>query len=232
MKQLGLSFLFLISATAWTADSHIENFEAETVGAEPKSFAAAVGNWTIGVEGQNKVLVVDGSKWEEGKASANIADKAKLIYGERYAEFLDNVKTYAYFPFAVYKAVDSFSSGEIEFRFKPMNGRIDQGAGILFNLKQNGDYLTVRANALENNLVLFKYVKGKRSAVKWVKNVPTPTRKWQTLKVMVDGKNVKGYLDGKLYLEHTLPEPVSGKIGVWSKADSVIYFDGYKVTSK
>ena len=36
--------------------------------------------------------------------------------------------------------------------------------------------------------------------------------------------------DGKLYLEHTLPAPVSGRIGVWSKADSVVYFDDYRVT--
>jgi len=46
----------------------------------------------------------------------------------------------------------------------------------LFNLKPNGDYLTVRANPLENNLVLWKFEKGKRSSVKWIRNTPTPTR--------------------------------------------------------
>ena len=52
--------------------------------------------------------------------------------------------------------IDDFREGEISMRFKPLEGRIDQGAGILFNLKPNGDYLTVRANALENNLVLWQ----------------------------------------------------------------------------
>ena len=51
----------------------------------------------------------------------------------------------------------------------------------------------------------------------------------QDLKVRITGAKVEGYLNGKLYLEHTLPAPVSGKIGVWSKADSVVYFDDYRV---
>ncbi|HWZ68370.1 MAG TPA: hypothetical protein VNW89_11115 [Stellaceae bacterium] len=44
----------------------------------------------------------------------------------------------------------------------------------------------------------------------------------------MSGAKVEAYLNGKLYLEHTLPAPVSGKIGVWSKADSVVYFDDYR----
>jgi hypothetical protein len=131
------------------------DFSNETVGAEPKSFLAVVGYWSIGAEGDNKFLVVDGRRWKEGQPAANLADKARAIYGERYAEFLDNVQAYAYFPYAVAQGIDDFRGGEISFRFKPVAGRIDQGAGILFNLKPNGDYLLVRANALENNLVLF-----------------------------------------------------------------------------
>jgi hypothetical protein len=47
--------------------------------------------------------------------------------------------------------------------------------------------------------------------------------------VRISGSKVEGYLNGKLYLEHTLPAPVSGRIGVWSKADSVVYFDDSRV---
>jgi hypothetical protein len=210
----------------------VDDFSGETVGPEPTSFVPAVGNWLIGADGNNKVLVVDGRKWSEGQASAGLADKARELYGERYAEFLDNVKAYAYFPFAVFKDLQDFKEGEISLRFKPIAGRIDQGAGILFNLKPNGDYLIVRANALENNLVLFQYVRGKRSSVKWIRNTPTATQQWHDLKVDVSGNAVKGYLDGKLYLEHTLASAVSGKVGVWSKADSFVYFDDFKVRPK
>ena len=224
---LGLTALLL---RADAGQSLKVEFSNDTVGAEPKSFLSVVGIWRIEAEGNKKVLAVDGTQWKEGQTAAGVADKARALYGDRYAEFLDRVQAYAYFPYTVAKDVDDFRGGEIAVRFEGISGRIDQGAGILFNLKTNGDYLTVRANPLENNLVLWKFEKGKRSSVKWIRNTPTPTRQWHDLKVRVAGNKVEGYLDGKLYLEHTLPEPVTGRIGLWSKADSYVYFDGYTVT--
>ncbi len=208
------------------------DFSKETVGAPPQTFTAAVGNWIIGSDGDNTVLVVDGRKWKRGIASAGLADKARALYGERYAEFLDNVTAYAYFPFSVAGGVDNFARGEITVRFKAIAGRIDQGAGILFDLKPNGDYYALRANPLENNLVLWRYKRGRRSSVSWVRHVNTPTRKWHTLKLIVDGSQVKGFVNGKQYLAKRLPAPVSGKVGLWTKADSVVYFDDYRVNAR
>jgi hypothetical protein len=208
------------------------DFSTETVGAEPKSMTPVVGVWTVAQDGDNKVLMVDGSRWKQGQPAANIADKARALYGDRYAEFLDNVQSFAYYPYAVAKDIGDFREGEISMRFKPLAGRIDQGAGILFNLKTNGDYLIVRANALENNLVLFQFKNGKRSPVKWIRNTPTATQQWHTLKVRITGKKMEGFLDDKLLLEHELPEAVSGRVGVWSKADSVVYMDDYVVAPK
>ena len=128
-----------------------------------------------------------------------------------------------------FKIVDNFRDGEISVRFKGISGRIDQGAGILFNLRPNGDYLTIRANPLENNLVLWKFEKGKRSSVVWIRNTPTPTRQWHELKVRTAGTKLDGYLNGKRFLQHTWSEPMSGRVGLWSKADSHVYFDDYTV---
>jgi ABC-2 type transport system permease protein len=199
----------------------------EAAGAEPKGLIPVVGVWRIENDGGKKLLAVDGRQWKEGQSSAGIADKARALYGERYAEFLDRVQAYAYYPYVVAKDVEDFKNGEITVRFEGLSGRIDQGAGILFNLKPNGDYLTIRANCLENNLVLWKFEKGRRSQVKWIRNTPTASRQWHDLKVRIAGDKVEGYLDGKLYLEHTLPEPVSGRIGLWSKADSYMHFDDF-----
>jgi hypothetical protein len=203
---------------------------ATDVGREPAAFAAMVGTWRCDMDGDNAVLAVDGRKWKEGQSAARVADKARALYGERYAEFLDNVTAFAYFPYAVARNVTDFTSGEITLRFKPLEGRIDQAAGIVFDVKPNGDYLTLRGNALENNLVLFQFKKGKRSPVKWIKNTPTSTKTWHDLKLKVTGKKVEGFLDGKLLLEHELAAPVSGKVGVWSKADSFVYIDDFTVT--
>src|SRR6266705_2414610 len=224
------AFLFIASA-AFAQQQVKVNFSNETVGAEPKAFLSVVGIWRVEQEGAKKVLAVDGRQWKEGQSSAGVADKARALYGDRYAEFLDRVQAYAYFPYAVAKDVSDFRNGEISVRFEGISGRIDQGAGILFNLKPNGDYLTVRANPLENNLVLWKFERGRRSSVEWVRNTPTASRQWHDLKVRIAGNKVEGYLDGKLYLQHTLPQPVSGKIGLWSKADSYMHFDDFTVVA-
>ena len=225
----GAIVLAATAAPALAAEPTTIDFSNETVGAEPKSLLPVVGFWRIENDSGKKVLSVDGRQWKEGQSSAGIADKARALYGERYAEFLDRVQVYAYFPYVVAPKVENFTDGEITVRFEGLSGRIDQGAGILFNLKPNGDYLTIRANCLENNFVLWKFENGKRSSVKWVRNTPTVTRQWHDLRVRISGTKVEGYLDGKLYLEHTLAQPVSGRIGLWSKADSHMYFSDYTV---
>ena len=238
-KSFGLASVAMAGETANPTANDINqkgqtlfDFSTETVGASPTTFTPAVGNWIIGSDDNNKVLVVDGRKWKRGIASAGLADKARALYGERYAEFLDNVTAYAYYPFAVAGNVENFTGGEISVRFKGVAGRIDQGAGILFDLKPNGDYYALRANPLENNLVLWRYKHGKRSSVTWVRNVNTPSHKWHTLKMTVDGNLVKGYVNGKQYMAERLPVPVSGKVGLWTKADSVVYFDDYLVNAR
>jgi len=204
-------------------------FSAEKVGESPKTFVPVVGNWRIGKDGDNLVLIVDGTNWSKGQTAAGIADRARTLYGERYAEFLDNVKAFAYFPYAVAVGCDDFRQGEITMRFKTIAGKIDQGAGILFNLKPNGDYLALRANPLENNLVLWKFERGKRSSAKWIKGTPTSSKEWHELKLTVNGPKIAGYIDRKHLLDHTLDKNVAGRVGIWSKADSVVYFDDYTV---
>ncbi len=161
------SFAFLAKPTAAEQPTKID-FSNETVGAEPKALVAVVGIWRVESEGGKNVLAVDGRQWKEGQSSAGVADKARALYGERYAEFLDRVQAYAYFPYTVAKDVEDFRGGEITVRFEGLSGRIDQGAGILFNLKPNGDYLALRANCLENNLVLWKFEKGKVPSGLWL----------------------------------------------------------------
>ena len=224
-----LGFALLLPPVAAEQPKKID-FSNETVGAEPKSLVAVVGIWRIESEGGKNVLAVDGRQWKEGQSSAGVGDKARALYGERYAEFLDRVQAYAYYPYSVAKDVEDFRGGEITVRFEGLSGRIDQGAGILFNLKPNGDYLALRANCLENNLVLWKFEKGKRSSPSWVRNAPASSKQWHDLKVRISGTKVEGYLDGKLYLEYTLPATVSGRIGLWSKADSYMHFADYTVT--
>ncbi len=91
-----LGFVLLISPVVAEPPTKID-FSNEAVGAEPKSLVAVVGIWRIENDGGKNVLAVDGRQWKEGQSSAGVADKARTLYGERYAEFLDRVQAYAYY---------------------------------------------------------------------------------------------------------------------------------------
>lgn len=203
----------------------------ERSGRDSTRFLAVVGNWSIVDDGGTKVLGVDGRQWLRGQPAGGLAQNARAIYGSRHEEFIDNVKAFAYFPYAVAKDVDDFHDGTISMRFKLVAGQLDSCAGILFNLKPSGDYLTVRFNGKEDNVVLWTFLKGKRSFVKkGTENVPLQLNTWHALEISVKGTNLQASLDGKHLLDYTLAEPVSGRVGVWSKTDSVSYFDQYTVT--
>jgi len=182
-------------------------------------------------DGGTKVLGVDGRQWLRGQPAGGLAQNARAIYGSRHEEFIDNVKAFAYFPYAVAKDVDDFHDGKISMRFKLVAGQLDQCAGILFNVKPNGDYLAIRFNGKEDNLVLWKFVTGKRSFVKkGAHDVKLKLREWHRMKVVTGGKTVRGYLDDELLIEYDWTEAIDGKIGLWSKTDSVSQFADYVVT--
>jgi hypothetical protein len=220
------------SAAASPAGSpSVETFDAYAVGAPAPSFEGVVGDWYVAEEAGARGLKVDGGKWRNGTPSANLADQAKRLYGDRYAEFLDGVKAFAFFPFAVWQHEPPSGDMRISVRFYPLAGKIDQAAGIAFAISPDGTYLGIRANALEDNVLYFRVAKGHRTVIDDIRNVPTPTKTWHTFDVELRGKNVKAHLDGRERFEKTLDAAPVGRIGLWSKADSQVLFDDFKVES-
>src|SRR5689334_20754049 len=124
IRTIGVSGAALIACLTGTATAEPlkVDFSNDTVGADASSFVNVVGVWRIETDGGNKVLAVDGRQWKEGQTAAGIADKARTLYGERYAEFLDRVQAFAYFPYTVAKDVADFRNGEISLRFKGISG--------------------------------------------------------------------------------------------------------------
>ncbi len=224
---MAAGIFFLVSAGISGEKPGIVNFDNDVVGGPAKTFSSFVGTWYIDRDDNNVVYAVDGRKWMRGTMSAGIADKAKALYGDRYAEFLDNLTAYKYFPLTIYQGINSFNGGRISVRFKALSGRIDQAAGIAFNIKPNGDYLVIRANPLENNMVAFKMKRGHRSVVQWIRNIPIESKKWYTLKVVIKGDKAEGYLNDKKYISFQAEGQIDGKIGLWSKSDSYMIFDDF-----
>jgi hypothetical protein len=226
---LGLS-LALGSALQGQASKKI-TVATEAAGKEPHAFLPMVGSWVVTKEGNRNVLFIDGRAWKRGQPAGGLADKARAIYGARNEEFIESIKAFAYYPIAVVRDVENFTNGDISVRFQMIGGTLDRCAGILFNVKPNGDYLTVRFNGTEDNVVLWTFNNGVRKFVKRAPELaPLELGTWHTLRISVHGTELKGYLDDKLMLEYTLTEPVSGKVGVWSKTDSMTEFDDFTVT--
>jgi hypothetical protein len=204
-------------------------FDGDAIGGPAAGIEAVVGDWSVVEREGVRGLMVDGSRWRSGEASASIADQAQRLYGDRYAEFLDGVRAYAFFPLAVVTAAPPAGDMRISVRFFPIDGRIDQGAGIAFAIQADGSYLGVRANALEDNALFFRVERGRRSILETIRGVETTTRTWHTLGLELRGRHVSASLDEHGFFEHDLDAAPTGHVGLWSKADSQVLFDDLRI---
>jgi hypothetical protein len=116
-----------------------------------------------------------------------------------------------------------FSDVDVSMKFKPISGREDASGGIVFRFIE-GRYYLVRANALEDNFRLYYYDRGRRQIA--TARVKAPTLgQWHTVRLVAVGERVQAWLDGTLYLDQRDSRFKVGKVGLWTKADSVTAFD-------
>lgn len=126
----------------------------------------------------------------------------------------------------------SFKDLDLSVKFKAVAGEVDRAAGLVFRLKDANNYYIVRANALEDNYRLYHVVNGSRKQFAGA-NFKVTSGEWHELKVECTGNKIICYYDGAKKIEATDDTfRDAGKIGLWTKADSVTYFDDLKVTAK
>lgn len=132
----------------------------------------------------------------------------------------------------VVKEGTSLTDGFVEVKFKPISGEEDQAAGVVWRFKDASNYYVTRANALENNVSIYYVQDGKRKTIKYVDardfggNVKVGA--WHTLRVEFKGQKATVLLDGKKAIEIE-DDHISGagRVGLWTKADSVTAFDDF-----
>jgi hypothetical protein len=117
----------------------------------------------------------------------------------------------------------------VTLRFKPISGKTDQAAGIIARVQNKDNYYILRANALEANVNLYKYAGGQRSGIK-DGGARVAAGLWQELRLEVSGDRLRGSLNGQLVVEATDSTYKAGRVGLWTKADSVTCFDDVVVT--
>lgn len=117
--------------------------------------------------------------------------------------------------------------GWVQVRFKAVSGREDQAGGVVWRWKDSDNYYVARANVLENNVSLYYTKGGTRSTIKYT-DAPVPANTWHVLRVEFKGRHIRVSLNGKVYIEEDDQRIAGpGKVGVWTKADSVTLFDDF-----
>src|SRR5215468_6538515 len=117
----------------------------------------------------------------------------------------------------------------LSVKCKPVAGKGDQGCGLVFRYTDADNYYVTRANALEDNVRLYHVVKGRRvQFAGW--NGKVKSGVWHDLAVEAVGNHFEVSFDGKKVIDakdETFAD--AGRVGVWTKADSIIYFDDLSV---
>jgi hypothetical protein len=127
----------------------------------------------------------------------------------------------------------SIEDGFLEVSFKAIAGSNDRAAGVVWRARDANNYYVVRANALEDNVVLYKTVNGVRSALDIVGRkggygvaVPVPANRWHSLRIEFKGSRFSASYNGNpLFEVEDSTFRNAGKLGLWTKADSVTLFD-------
>jgi len=126
----------------------------------------------------------------------------------------------------------SFKDLELSVRFKAVSGEVDRAGGLVFRLKDANNYYIVRANALEDNYRLYHVINGSRRQFAGA-NFKVTAGEWHELRVEAVGNKFICYYDGAKKIEATDDTfKDAGKVGLWTKADSVTYFDDLKVVAR
>ena len=126
----------------------------------------------------------------------------------------------------------SIKDGFVEVKFKAISGKEDQAGGVVWRAKDANNYYVARANALEDNVTIYHTINGRRTEKKRA-DLKVATNQWHTLRVEFQGSHFVVTLNGQKALEwddQTFRD--AGKVGVWTKADSVTLFDDFAYASK
>jgi hypothetical protein len=123
---------------------------------------------------------------------------------------------------------EEYGDVDVSVKGKAISGKGDQGIGLVFRFRDPQSYYVVRANALEDNFRLYKMVDGRRKEFAGA-NVKVTSGQWHTLRVVAQGDHLMCYFNGQKLIDTRDATYGKGKVGLWTKADSVIAFDDLTV---
>jgi hypothetical protein len=210
VTMLGIVFLVQACATLQQSESmnrHARfDFEGYALGQTPADFTAD--------------LTADG-----GPVRWVIIEDPTAPAGAKVLAQLSEDTTSRRYPLCTFNGLEA-TDVEVSVRFKVITGTIDQAAGIVVRYQDKDNYYVVRANALEDNVRLYKVQDGARSRQFAEADLKITPDEWHRLTLSVRGTQFRIEFDGKILFEardETFAR--AGRVGLWTKADSVTHFD-------
>jgi hypothetical protein len=201
------ALFYLATMLAVTAYGDTVNFDNETPGTLPP-------HWVGTQTGRGT------AKWSIEKAD-DAPSKPNVLKQSGEATF----------PVCI-KEDTQLKDGFVEVKFKPVAGKEDRAGGVIWRCKDTNNYYIARANALEDNVTIYHTIGGRRVAFKSA-NTKVASGVWHTLRVDFRGSHFTVIYEGTKVIEaDDTSFADTGKIGVWTKADSVTLFDDFSFGGK
>jgi hypothetical protein len=186
------------------------NFEKDIIGQPPKGFTSyATGSGPAG-------------KWV-------IQEMADAPSGKRVVVQTDADTTDNRFPVLIADKED-YVDVDVSLKGKAISGKGDQGIGLVFRFRDPQSYYVVRGNALENNVRLYKMMNSRRKQLAGA-DVKVTSGQWHTLRAVARGNHIVCSFDGQKVIDIQDATYTTGKVGLWTKADSVTAFDDLTVVN-
>jgi hypothetical protein len=216
MRTIG----WLLSFALWGTVTQTVNFDSAKPGSVPAG-------WTIAPSADAA------PRWEILKDPSAPSPPYVFAQISKYAAG-DNC------PLAILNKMN-VKDGDLSVKVKPVTGRHERAGGLVFRYRDPENYYLLRANALENSIVLYKVEDGKRTPLSsrgappasFGVTHPVPFNQWSVLKVQFRGPLFSVYFNHRRLfevLDSTFPQ--SGKVGLWTKADGITYFDDFRIAGK
>jgi hypothetical protein len=216
MRNHLLGIVLLLALPAVAAE-RVFDFSSFPQNQTPPGFRSAVTG--KGRPGDWKVIIDDAPV--AASSSSNQAPPAVLAQ-------LAQDPTDEHFPLLIFED-EIFGDFTVTTRFKTVRGVAEQMAGIAFRIQNETNYYVVRASSLGNTFRFYKVVDGERGTLIGPE-MPIPAGVWHELSVECKGNEIRCRLNGKEVIPPLQDSSFSsGRIGFWTKSDSVSYFSDTKI---
>jgi hypothetical protein len=211
----------LATAPLWAADRPFD-FSQSPPDQMPPGFRSTVagagkpGDWKVVMDDVPSLLTPMTPRATSVAKRAVLAQLARDTSDEHFPICIFDKQTYRDFTFTT--------------RFKTMGGVAEQMAGIVFRYQDEKNYYVLLANSLHSRFWFFKVLDGQRGPLIGPE-VQIPRGEWHELSVECKGNHIRCFLDGKELIPMITDNSFSsGKVGFWTKSDSVSYFADTRIS--